>query len=321
MSRSAGRGERRRGDDREPDRTRRPSREEFSKVAMGFESGGERCTGWLYRPDRPAKPPVVVMAGGIAGERSFGLPAYAERLAEVGYAVFLFDYRNHGGSEGEPRNLVSPSRQRTDWEAAIAGVRGRDDLDARKLVLWGTELGGGHVLDVAADDARVRAVVSQTPVLSGRSLLTTNGYGFLAKGVLSGVRDRLQSFVADPYTVRVAGDPDEFALLSTPGARRDYLDLVPPDSDWENRTPARSLLSLARFSAGSDLESITCPVLFVAGTRDDLVPADSVQKAAESVSNATVVRLPVGHFGFYEGAGFEQTVGHGRAFLDGVLSV
>lgn len=307
------------GEERAPSRPRRPSRYEFSKVTMAFESAGDRCTGWLYRPDRPTDPPVVVMAGGIAGERSFGLPSYAERLAEAGYAVFLFDYRNHGDSEGEPRNLVSPSRQRTDWEAAIGGVRERNDLDTRRLVLWGTDLGGGYALDVAADDARVEAVVAQTPVLSGRSLLTTNGYGYLLKGVLAGVRDRLQSFVTGPHTVSVTGDPEESALLSTPGARGGYLDLVPHGSEWDNRTPARSLLSLATYSAGVDADSITCPVLFVAGERDDIAPADSIEQAAGSVSNSTFVRLPAGHFDLYEGAAFEQAVGHGVAFLDAAL--
>jgi pimeloyl-ACP methyl ester carboxylesterase len=294
----------------------RPSRESFSKVTMGFDSGGERCSGWLYRPDRPAEPPVVVMAGGLAGERSFGLPNYAERLAEAGYAVFLFDYRHHGDSGGDPRNLVDPSRQRADWEAAIEGVRSRDGLDGSRLVLWGVDVGGGHVLDVAADDPRVRAVVSQTPVLSGRSFLGTRGYGFLAKSVLAGVRDRLQSLVVGPHTVPVAGDPEEFALVSTPGARRGYLDTVPADSAWVNETPARSLLNLTRFTAGTDLDSVTCPVLLLGGTRDDVVPVDSVAAAADELADATFVSLPVGHFDAYEGSGLEHVVGHGVAFLD-----
>ncbi|MUV56904.1 alpha/beta fold hydrolase [Halogeometricum sp. CBA1124] len=283
---------------------------------MGFDSGGERCSGWLYRPDRPAEPPVVVMAGGLAGERSFGLPNYAERLAEAGYAVFLFDYRHHGDSGGDPRNLVDPSRQRADWEAAIEGVRSRDGLDGSRLVLWGVDVGGGHVLDVAADDPRVRAVVSQTPVLSGRSFLGTRGYGFLAKSVLAGVRDRLQSLVVGPHTVPVAGDPEEFALVSTPGARRGYLDTVPADSAWVNETPGRSLLNLARFTAGTDLDSVTCPVLLLGGTRDDVVPVDSVAAAADELADATFVSLPVGHFDAYEGSGLEHVVGHGVAFLD-----
>lgn len=326
MTRPSGRGEwkqakyaNREGDGYRTDGrdAQRPSRESFSKVTMGFESAGERCSGWLYHPDRPAEPPVVVMAGGLAGERSFGLPAYAERLAEAGYAVFLFDYRNHGDSDGDPRNLVSPSRQRTDWEAAVESVRGRNDLDTTRLVLWGTDIGGGHALDVAAADPRVRAVVAQTPVLSGRDLLSTRGLGFVVKSVLSGVRDRLQSLLTDPHTVPVAGDPEEFALVSTPGARRGYLDTVPTDSDWDNETPARSLLNLVRFSAGDDLESVACPVLVVGGTRDDVVPVDGVESAADALSNATFLRLPTGHFDVYEGDGRDSVVGHGLAFLNG----
>jgi pimeloyl-ACP methyl ester carboxylesterase len=315
-----GEWKRARDDAEERGRRRRPSRYEFSKVTMEFESGGETCSGWLYRPDRPADPPLVVMAGGIAAERTFGLPEYAERLAEAGYAVFLFDFRNHGASDGDPRNLVSPGRQRGDWEAALAGLRGRDDVATDDVVLWGVDLAGGQVVDVAADDVRVRAVVSQTPVLSGRALLTNRGYGFLAKGVLAGVRDRLQSLVTDPHTVPVAGDPDDFALLSTPGVRADYLGLVPPDSDWENETPARSFLSLARFSAGEDAEMVSCPVLLVAGTRDDVTSPDVVETVAESVADATVVRLPVGHYDFYGGDALDQTVGHALAFLDAVVS-
>ncbi|ELY30756.1 lysophospholipase [Halogeometricum borinquense DSM 11551] len=322
MTRPSGRGEWERAKESEHGNLQgdnRPSRESFSKVTMGFDSGDERCSGWLYRPDRPAEPPVVVMAGGLAGDRSFGLPNYAERLAEAGYAVFLFDYRNHGDSGGDPRNLVSPSRQRADWEAAIEGVRTRDGLDTSNLVLWGTDLGGGHVLDVAADDPRVRAVVSQTPIRSGRAFLTTRGYGFLAKTVFSGIRDRLQSFAVGPYTVPIAGNPEEFALVSTPGARRGYLDTVPSDAQWTNETPARSLLNLARFSAGSDLDSVTCPVLLFGGTRDDVVPIESVADAADEISDATFVSLPVGHFDTYEGSGLDHVIGHAVAFLDAEL--
>ncbi|SFR53828.1 alpha/beta hydrolase [Halogeometricum limi] len=297
----------------------RPSRESFSKVTMEFESGDGDCTGWLYRPDRPADAPVVVMAGGLAGERSFGLPAYAERLAEAGYAVFLFDYRNHGDSEGEPRNLVSPSRQRTDWEAAIAGARDADGVDGSRLVLWGVDVGGGHALDVAADDPSVRAVVAQTPVLSGRAFLGTRGKGFLVKSLLAGVRDRLQSLVFSPHTVPVVGDSDEFALVSAPGARRGYLDTVPADSAWTNETPARSLSNLLRFSAGDDADAVTCPVLLLGGTRDDVVPVDAVESAANDFANATFVRLPIGHFDAYEGSGLDHVFGHARAFLDAEL--
>lgn len=39
-----------------------------------------------------------------------GLHQYAARFAESGLASFVFDYRTFGGSDGEPRNWISPSR-------------------------------------------------------------------------------------------------------------------------------------------------------------------------------------------------------------------
>ena len=52
-----------------------------------------------------------------------GLEPFAELFATKGLAVLLFDYRNFGGSEGEPRNWVSPKRHLQDWDAALDYVR------------------------------------------------------------------------------------------------------------------------------------------------------------------------------------------------------
>ncbi|WP_101294468.1 alpha/beta hydrolase [Halegenticoccus soli] len=300
----------------------KPSRYEFSKVIAHFESGGTECAGWLYRPDRPANPPVVVMAHGLAAERTFGLPAVAERLAERGYAVYLFDYRTVGDSEGEPRNLVNPERDAADWRAAVARVRNLDGVDAGRIGLWGVSLGGGHAVEVAADDPRISAVVAQTPVLDGRAFVRRGGVGYLLKGVALGVRDRLQSLPLvplGPYTVPVVGDPEEFALLNDPGARAGFEDLIPADADWENETPARAFLSLLRYRPASDAADVACPTLLLAGTRDEIAPAEAIEAAADGISNATLVRLPGDHFGLYHGRLFEQTLGHAFAFLDANL--
>lgn len=286
---------------------------------MTFRSDGERCVGRLYRPDRPAEPPLVVLSGGLLGTSSSGLSQYAERLAAAGYASFRFDVRYTGDSDGTPRNLLAPARQRTDWEAAIAGLRGRGDVPTDRLVLWGTDLAGGTVLDVAANDTRIRAVVSQTPILSGRAFLRARGPGFFARGVLAGVRDLIQSPLVGIHDVAVAsGSGDDSrgpALVSSPNASRKYRELV-SDDEWTNRTPGRSLLALARDTAHDDRERISCPTLFVGGTRDDVVALDEVQAAADSLLDATLIRLPVDHFDLYAGDGVEQAVGHGLAFLE-----
>jgi len=288
---------------------------------MTFRSGDERCVGRLYRPDRPSEPALVVLTGGPIGASGIGLDRYAERLAAAGYAVFHFDVRYTGDSDGEPRNLVSPPRQRADWEAALSGLRGRSDVATDRIVLWGVDLAGGTVLDVAADDPRVRAVVSQTPVLSGRAFLRDRGLGFLVRGVFAGVRDVAQSRLFGPHSIAVADDGSErgrgISLVSTPSAHRSYCDVA--DDEWDGRIPARSLLALARHTGDEDRERLACPVLFVGGTRDDVVPIESIEEVSEEIADATLVRLPSGHFDCYDGTGFEQAIGHGLAFLDAAV--
>jgi len=133
-----------------------------------FTSGGTRCSGWLYLPEAATpRPPVVVMAHGFGAERTFRLPAFAERFVARGLAVFLFDYRGFGASDGAPRQWVSPRRHLEDWLAAVEHVKGLASVDPGRLALWGTSFGGGHVLVVAARTPGITAVVAQVPLLDG----------------------------------------------------------------------------------------------------------------------------------------------------------
>jgi pimeloyl-ACP methyl ester carboxylesterase len=295
---------------------RRPSRFEFATVKMTFESGDERCVGTLYRPDRPGEAPVLVMANGLGAERTFGLPSYAERFAERGYAAFTFDYRSVGESGGEPRNLVGAARQVNDLRAAVDGVRRLDGVDGSRLAVWGFSLGGGHALSAAADDPRVDAVVGVMPVTDGGVLVSDRPLGERARALAGGVRDRLQSLALDPYTVPIVGDPETFAVFNQPNAESEFRSLVPPDSTWENATPARLFLSLRGYSPVDDADAVACPTLLVAGDRDDVVPASGVADAADALPEATLVRLPAGHFDVLGGRNFERAIAHQLAFLD-----
>ncbi|WP_231980993.1 MULTISPECIES: alpha/beta fold hydrolase [unclassified Mycobacterium] len=100
--------------------------------------------------------------GGSATKR-LGLPAYAEKFTAAGLAVLAFDYRHFGASGGEPRQVIDVDEQRDDYRAAVRYARGRDDIDPRRVALWGTSLSGGHVLAVAADDPDVAAVGVASP--------------------------------------------------------------------------------------------------------------------------------------------------------------
>jgi dipeptidyl aminopeptidase/acylaminoacyl peptidase len=185
-----------------------------------FSSHGTRCAGWLYRPAGIQKPPIIVMAHGLAAEKSFRLAAFAERFVENGMAVFAFDYRNFGDSDGEPRNLVSPTRHIQDWKSAIGHVRKLQDIDLKRIALWGSSFSGGHVLVIAARDPGISAVISQVPFVDGVDFAKYMGPKYLAQATWAGLKDvlRIVTF-SGRYKVPVVGIPDVFAVLNTPDSK------------------------------------------------------------------------------------------------------
>jgi len=288
----------------------------FETIEHPFLSEGKRCQGTLFLPSQVSNPPVVVMAHGFCAERSFRLPAFAERFVAEGMAVFLFDYRNFGESEGRPRNLVSPRRHLQDWTAAIHHVRAFPRINPHRLALWGTSFSGGHVIVTAARAQGISAIVAQVPFVDGLSTLRELGPRYLSRAVWEGLRDmsRIATF-RTPHTVPVVGDPDTFAVMNRQDSKAGYLAMVPEDSSWENRCPARVFVSASFYRPGSHAEKVRCPALVVIAEKDSLIPAGVVDRVASRMPRSEKVCLPVGHFDVYAGEVFEQVVEMEARFL------
>lgn len=268
------------------------------RVESDFVSGGLKCAGWLYLPEAK-KPPVVVMAHGFAAERSFRLTVFAERFCSEGMAVFLFDYRHFGNSEGRPRNLVSVKKQLEDWRAALKHVRSLKEVNGEKVALWGTSFSGGHVLVTAAQDQKVSAVVAQVPFVDGLATASLLGLKFIMKAAFHGTADILASLIGKVHHVPVVADPDEFAVMNTPGSREGYLSLIPEDSSWKNECPARILLSIPFYRPVRYAPRIKCPVLIIYAENDTLIPPEAVRKTASKIRNVKAECFDVGHFDVY----------------------
>lgn len=299
----------------------KPSRYAFSTRGVRF-GPDDACRGRLYTPDRPKDPPVVVLAPGAGLAWKPSLEPTAERLAERGYAVLAFDHRGFGtSSEGK---LVSPGRQRADFDAALETARDAPEVDGSRLALWGMDLSAGNALAVAADSFDVDAVIARFPTVVGVTLLPSwvrprlrglrdglvdyplSGLGRL-RGVDTGERGR---------RVPLFGDTDEVAAIASSGAARGAEDLLGRDP---GTTPARSLVKLQHHDVSEMLEDVLCPALLVAGDRDDVAPPDSVAALSESVSDASLVRVPADHYGPLSGEELDRTLNHELAFLDAEL--
>src|SRR5688500_196635 len=136
------------------------------RVDVSFPSSGDECRSWLILPDAE-HPPLVILGHGLGATREYGLEPFARRFGEAGIAALVFTYRHFGDSGGQPRQLLDIERQLGDWAAALAYARGLDGIDHDRIALWGTSFGGGHVIEAAARDGAVAAVVSHCPFTAG----------------------------------------------------------------------------------------------------------------------------------------------------------
>src|SRR5271163_1535754 len=139
-----------------------------------FKSGETYAAAWLFLPENGAlgvRVPAVAMAHGLGAVKEMYLEPFARRFAKAGIAALVFDYRGFGASGGEPRQRISPRDQIEDYRNALTWLSLQSEIDADRLGVWGTSFSGGHVIQVAAQDPRVKAVVSQAGPMDLREII------------------------------------------------------------------------------------------------------------------------------------------------------
>ncbi len=284
-------------------------------VEIEFAVGGERCAGWLHLPSGYGPHPGVVMLHSTAGLRQ--LRCYAERgraFAAAGIATLQFDCRGFGASEGEPRQLFDVRRQAEDLEAALAFARECEELDPRRLSLWGGSASCAPVLELAVRDPEIAAVVCLTPFVPGRATQRSAGTPILRLGAAAGA-DRLRMALGrDPRGVAVGGEPGETAVLVREDAAARERALLPADARldpsgqraelpggivWENRIVLRPRLRTPHPLRLAP--EVAAPLLVVAGEHDTLCPLGPAAELAARAPRAELKTFCCGHFDLYDG--------------------
>ncbi|NNH72413.1 alpha/beta fold hydrolase [Nocardia uniformis] len=293
----------------------------MERVEVGFDSEGQRCAAWLYLPDGPPKPrPLVVMGHGLGADREMGLDRYARRFAAAGIGVLAFDYRHFGGSEGEPRQLVSIARQRADWRSAIAYARTLRGFDATRIALWGSSFGGGHVLSVAPEDDYLAGVVAQCPFTSGWASAMAKGPIGLTKTGTVAMTDLIIGTVRrKPIGIRLAGRQRSAALMSAADVPEGFGRLAEESTVYRPKVAARIGLSALFDAPAKRVKDIKVPVFYAVCDNDTIAPAEPTLKAAARTKHAVVKQYPIGHFDIYFDDWFEKAVYDQTEFLTAVL--
>jgi pimeloyl-ACP methyl ester carboxylesterase len=109
----------------------------------------------LYLPVGTGPFPAVVLShAGAADKEAWGVTPWL--LQAAGYATLAYDFRGHGGSQGE----LDPPSAATDLRTALAYLRTHPAVDTRRIALVGASMGGMASVIVGGEDLAVRAVVA-----------------------------------------------------------------------------------------------------------------------------------------------------------------
>ena len=283
-----------------------------------FNAEGVTLRGWFYAAGTGGAPaPAVVMAHGFSAVKEMYLDSFAEVFAAAGLNVLVFDNRNFGASDGEPRQEIDPWAQVRDYRHAITYAGTLPEVAPGRIGIWGSSYSGGHVLVVAAIDRRVKAVVSQVPLISGHDNLRA----LVRADFIAGLReqfeaDRLARFNGEPPVIVPVVDEDPLApsALPTADSWQWFTETGKTRAPaWLNEVTLRSVEMFTEYEPVTYLPYISpTPLLLAVAEGDHLVPVELAIAAYEKAHQPKeLVILPGGHFDAYT-VSFDASSGPAR---------
>lgn len=267
---------------------------------------GVTLAGTLTLPEGRGPFPAAVMITGsgaqdrdetILGHKPFAV--IADALTRRGVAVLRLDDRGVGQSTGEFAKATEADFV-TDTEAAVRYLRGRSDIDPRRIGLIGHSEGGLIAPQVANKDPKIAFLVLMAgpgapmmEVLNAQRLALAPSMGVGVQQAAK-MNAALSQVIAEEKSAKSPGEARARVLA--------VLHQVAPNaSDAALETQAQMLTSewfqgLANYDPGPALRRLHAPVLALIGSNDRQVPADQnipvLRANLKGNPKATVLELP-----------------------------
>lgn len=284
--------------------------------------GGTILRGWLYGAGRKGPSPAIVMAHGLSATKEMVLDRYAEVFEQAGFVVLVYDHRNLGASDGQPRQEINPWAQARDYRRAIDWVCERPEVDVDRIGIWGSSFSGGLVIVLGACDPRVKAVVANVPFagIPGADYADTQARFQALRAALldesgAGPADAAEDVIGPVAIVEEKGN-ELPVFLPQPESRTWFLREGGRDgSRWRNQC---TLVGMAAgWDPGVCVDRVAPAALLLVVATEDRLAETAVAKAAFARAREPkqLELLPGHHFDPYETPGFEQSANAARDFF------
>jgi cephalosporin-C deacetylase-like acetyl esterase len=283
-----------------------------------FKSQGAILRGRLYLPEvKSNKSPVIIMAHGFTTTiNAMTADKYAERFREAGFAVALYDHRNLGISDGEPRQEINFWVQSKGYIDAIDFVSKQPEIDPDKIAVWGASLSSREAFLAGTTDNRVKTVIAMIPAFGEeipKEDIDGSSYSFAKETLL------LEDIKSLPHSTT-----EQMPIVSTDqkGTPSALTDLTAYNwfieyggrfgTNWKNIVSFSKIETPENLNVGQFTNKLKAPILMVVATNDEMNGAnpqvtkyvyDNIKQPKEWVD------IEGGHFGllYYPSELFNQS--------------
>ena len=240
------------------------------------KNGDANIYGIAYVPDTNKKAPLVIFSHELGNSHTSG-ERYAERLAEAGYAAYVFDFCGGtvGGNKSDGSNVgMSVMTEASDLEAVLEAAATWDFVDSDRIVLLGGSQGAVVTSVVGCRNAnKIAGMMLMYPPLT--------------------IPDDMHAMFSSKESV-----PEEFDLFG----------------GWirVGRNYATDVWDLDCFR---NLAGYAGDVLLLHGDRDTTVDISVSRRATEVIPHCEFQTIAGGGHEFF-GPQFEDAVGHILSYME-----
>lgn len=239
--------------------------------------------GNLFTPkdfDRNATYPAIIVGHPMGAVKEQSANLYAVKMAEQGFVTLSVDLAFWGGSEGQPRNAVSPDLYAETFSAAADFLGTNPLVDRERIGVIGICGSGSFAISAAKIDPRLKAIATISMYDMGAANRNGLRHGMTLeqrKQILREAAEQRYAEFTGGETRYTSGTVHELTETSTPIEREFYAFYRTPRGEFTPEGSSPQLTTHPTFTSNvkfmnfypfSDIETISPrPMLFIAGEK------------------------------------------------------
>jgi len=274
------------------------------KRKVNFTRDGLTLVGNLFTPpnfDETGQYPAVIVQGSFTSVKEQMAGTYARKLADQGFVALAFDYSHYGASQGEPRQLESPSEKLADLQAAHAFLSRLSYV--RGVGMVGICTSAGNAVELAATEPSLKALAMVAAFLPGPALYTRlyGEDGLAERKARSSRARRKYETTGDLDLVSAYSETDPAAInVGRPGSYDYYLNTTRGNvPEYKNQSALMGLEQFLSFDPISKAKDVIVPTVVV-HSDGCAFPEEAKRLYAELRCEKELVWADGTHYNYYD---------------------